>query len=116
MAIAYNIRLDGLNALERLRVKVSQVPAELGMFGDEYRRRHGQEWESIKFSSGAVVFRGEEAWPAPADQYTRKTDGLNNNLISFLMKLLKAGGMKEKKFRSFFIEIKIKRRWISLLN
>jgi len=75
VAIAYNIRLDGLNALDRLRVKVAQVPGVLGEFGDGYRARHGQAMEAVKFSSGAVLFRGEIPWPAPKDQYTRKTDG-----------------------------------------
>jgi len=79
VAIVYDIKLDGLGALGRLSSTTAKVPAELGMFGDEYRAKHGLAWERMKYANlntGSVSFRGETMWASTPDQYTRKEDGV----------------------------------------
>ena len=73
------------------------IPAEIAMWGDEYRLEHGNAMEAVKFGSGAVVFRGEEVWPAAADQYTRKTDGATVPAWGGVQKLNGKGTVKGRK-------------------
>lgn len=97
MAISHRVNLGGIKGLERLQERVSLIPQELAMWADEYRLAHGQAWEQVKFGTGAVLFRGEEVWPAPADQYTRKTDSETVPAWGGVQRLDKKGNVKGRK-------------------